>query len=111
MVVNSVSFIPIQSCSDRADQLVARQKEGLAKYGNNYPPGPKKQYELQIELLANPRVPDYEILFFPFVLFIPVPEPSKPYITILPTLARPFTRGTIVRVFSLRHLEYLLISF
>lgn len=52
-----------------------------------YPPGLKESHELQIKLLEDPRVPNVEILLFPFVFSVfPTPEPDKPYITILPTL-------------------------
>ena len=99
MVVNSVSFLPIQVGSDRADELVGKQKEKLARAANTLPPGLKAQYELQIQMLEDPNVPDYEILFFPFMMHIfPNPEPDKPYLNMLPTLGRPFSRGTIVRL-------------
>ena len=97
MVPNGVSFIPIQSASERAAELVRKQKDKLVKMGDAYPPGLKESHELQIKLLEDPRVPDFEILFFPSVVdSFPTPEPERPYITILPTLARPFSRGSVV---------------
>lgn len=97
MVTNALSFIPLQSASDRAAQLVQKQKNKLAEMGDTYPQGLKESHELQIQLLEDPRVPDFEILFFPFMFyFFPTPELEKPFITILPTLARPFSRGSVV---------------
>ncbi|EKM52833.1 uncharacterized protein PHACADRAFT_186890 [Phanerochaete carnosa HHB-10118-sp] len=93
LTVNGVSFVPIQTASERAEQLVQKQRAKVAK--GDHPPGLKISYEKQLELLANPKVPDFEILFFPFTFPTPPPEPSKPYITIFLTLGRPFTRGTI----------------
>jgi hypothetical protein len=96
LTVNGVSFIPLQLSSERAVELVKKQKEKVARESGKYPPGRKELYEAQLELLANPRVPDFEMLFFPFTFPMPSPEPDKPYIAIYPTLGRPFTRGTIV---------------
>ena len=93
MTVNGLSFIPIQIASNRAEQLVQKQRDKLAK--GNYPPGLRASYEQQLELLVNPKVPDFEILFFPFTFPVPPPEPDKPHISIFPTLGGPFTRGTV----------------
>jgi hypothetical protein len=68
MNVDGVSFIPVQSYSNRAARLAERHKAKLAKHGKDYPPGLKEQYEMQ---------PD----------------------VILPTLARPFICGIIVRAY------------
>ncbi|GJE92683.1 GMC oxidoreductase [Phanerochaete sordida] len=96
MVISCVSFVPIQQASDRADALVRRQKEKLARDADSLPLGLREQHEVQLQLLENPHVPDFEILFFPFMIHIfPNPEPSKPYLNMFPTLARPFSRGTI----------------
>lgn len=96
MVVNSLSFVPIQAASDRADALVRKQEEKHARNSGTYPPGLKEQHDVQLQLLADPSVPDFEVLFFPFMFnFFPNPEPNKPYLNLLPILARPFSRGTI----------------
>ncbi|GJE88963.1 GMC oxidoreductase [Phanerochaete sordida] len=96
MVVNSLSFVPIQDASDRAELLVRRQQEKLARDAGAYPPGLKAQHELQLQMLADPRVPDFETQFFPFMFnFFPNPEPEKPYLNMFPILGRPFSRGTV----------------
>lgn len=98
MVPNSVSFLPIQQASPRADALVRKQQAKFAREADSLPPGVRQQLQVQLRLLADPRVPDFEIIFFPFrVDFFPHPEPSKPYLHMFPLLGRPFSRGTIVR--------------
>ncbi|EKM53786.1 uncharacterized protein PHACADRAFT_125734 [Phanerochaete carnosa HHB-10118-sp] len=87
------SFVPIQIGSERAEQLVQKQRAKFAK--GDYSPGLKASYEKQLELLANPKVPDFEIFFFPSTFPIPPPEPSKPHVGIYSLVSRPFTRGTI----------------
>lgn len=52
--------------SDRADALIKAQERKLAENALKLPPGLKEQYEVQLELLRKPNVPDIEILVFPF---------------------------------------------
>ena len=92
LTVNNFSFVPIQVASPRAAELVEKQRAKLAS--GKYPPGLRAAYEQQLALLANPNVPDFEIIFFPFTFPVPPPELDKPYLSIFPTLSRPFTRGT-----------------
>jgi len=50
----------------------------------------------QIESLANPKVPDLEIIGFPgYFTTVTAPEPGKSYVTILFVLNHPLSRGTI----------------
>ncbi|EKM53803.1 uncharacterized protein PHACADRAFT_211447 [Phanerochaete carnosa HHB-10118-sp] len=91
--LNNFSFVPIQIGSERAEQLVQKQSAKIAK--GDYPLGLKASYEKQLELLENPKVPDFEMMFLPFPILMPPPVPDKPYITIFPIVSRPFTRGTI----------------
>ncbi|EKM52404.1 uncharacterized protein PHACADRAFT_260760 [Phanerochaete carnosa HHB-10118-sp] len=96
MTLNGASFIPIQNISDRTDVLVRRQKEKLAQNASTYPPGLKEQHEILLQLLEDPNVPDFEILFLPFMgSFFPNPEPEKPYLNMPAILPRPHSRGTI----------------
>ena len=103
MLINGISHIPLQSFSDRADQLVQDHKKKLARERQRYPPGLEEQHELQLQLMEDPKVPDLELMLFPFVMdFFPVPDMTKPYLTIIPIVGHPFTRGTIVRISALR---------
>ena len=93
LTVNGLSFIPIQVASNRADNLVQKMRDKLAQ--DSYPPGLRESYEQQLELFANSKVPDIELLFLPFTLPVPSPEPEKPYLSIIPIIGRPFSRGTV----------------
>ena len=99
MAVNALSFIPIQDVSARATELIQAQKAKFARQAENMPPGLRAMHRAQLDLLENPNVPDFEIIFFPFAFPELPPFPNKPYVSIFPTLARPFSRGTIVSVY------------
>lgn len=95
--MNSLSYIPLQTASDRADALIAKLKAKLEKNRDKYPPGLFDQYEVQLQLLQDKDTPDFEIVMLPFAFPAPFPEPDKPHCNIFPQLMRPFSRGTIVR--------------
>ncbi|EKM56079.1 uncharacterized protein PHACADRAFT_162124 [Phanerochaete carnosa HHB-10118-sp] len=96
MVVNSATFVPIQSASDRTDILVPGEKEKFAQNACTCPPGRKEQLEIQLQQLEDLHVSDFEMIFFPFMIhFFANPEPEKPYLNILSVLSRPFSRGSI----------------
>ncbi|KAI0369826.1 GMC oxidoreductase [Pilatotrama ljubarskyi] len=87
------TFLPLQVFSDRADDIIAAQERKLAAVADTLAPGMKEQYDLQLEMLKNPSVPDLEILVFPFS--IPPNDSGKPFVGILPSIGHPFSRGSI----------------
>lgn len=98
LTVNCLAMIPLQKCTPKATELIQQAKEKYAKEAHKLPPGLKEQYDLQIQMLEDPEIPDFEILYFPFMFPAPCPEPDKPHVGIFPMLSRPFSRGTIVRL-------------
>ena len=94
--MNTLSFIPIQAASKRADEIVAKQRAKLEANKDKYPPGLKEQYEIQLKNLADKNEIEFEAYLFPFAFPESFPEPTKPYVNILPQLVHPWSRGTIV---------------
>ncbi|OZJ01502.1 hypothetical protein BZG36_05627 [Bifiguratus adelaidae] len=62
-------------------------------------PGLKKQYDLQVARLANPKVPTFQFVLAPAYLaqLIPVPKPvgAKDCLSIMNCVSSPFSRGSI----------------
>ncbi|KAI0746055.1 GMC oxidoreductase [Earliella scabrosa] len=94
LVINAFAFASIHSISDKAAALVERKKAELAANASSLPAGLRKQHELQLRSLESTQGIELEIMGSPLVIR-PMPEPDKPYYTILPALARPWSRGTI----------------
>lgn len=107
MGVNTFTYVSLHDASSRAEEVIQMQKDKFAREAKTMSPGRRAQYEAQLKLLANPEIPDFEVMFFPFPFPAPTPEPDKPYISILPILGRPFSRGTIVSpgLLILRHMS------
>lgn len=102
LAFSSISMVPLQTFADKAAEIVQRAKDAIAHDADRLPPGLKEQYDLQLKLLEDPAIPDFEILHMPFMFPTPLPEPDKPYITLICILSRPFSRGTIVRTVPAR---------
>ncbi|KAI0929980.1 hypothetical protein AcV5_006805 [Taiwanofungus camphoratus] len=92
--LTGVTFLPVQTFSDKAASIIQQQGAKIRKEAASYPPGLKEQYDVQMEILKDPKVPDMEIVIFPFSV-VPGKNPGKPYMMILPSIAHPFSRGTI----------------
>ena len=94
-----LTFLPIQSFSDRAAELIEKQRSRVERNAEKYPLGLLDQYRKQLEHLADKDLPDAEFLLFPFA---PgnrkMPEPSKPFINVSVALTHPWSRGSIVRM-------------
>ncbi|EMD35377.1 hypothetical protein CERSUDRAFT_116159 [Gelatoporia subvermispora B] len=94
LATTGLSFLPSNVFSDRMASLAEEQQRKLTRDASTYPPGLKEQYEKQIQLLNDPKVPNLEILVYPFI----VPGHTiaeKPRVWILPILSHPFSRGSI----------------
>lgn len=120
LALSGATFLPIQQFSDRAEELIKAQEARIAAKAATLPPGLKEQYEVQLEMLKKPNVPDIEILVFPFSIppngqcprdsgsFCTAEtsgyaDSGKPYTGVLPSIGHPFSRGTIVRYPRLDH--------
>ncbi|CCM05473.1 uncharacterized protein FIBRA_07694 [Fibroporia radiculosa] len=93
LTMTGLTFLPIQSFIDSSTALIEKQASLIAQNAARYPPGLKEQYEIQLEHLKDPGVPDVEIIVAPFC-FTP-PSPNKPYIVLSVCTGSPFSRGTI----------------
>ncbi|KZT05773.1 GMC oxidoreductase [Laetiporus sulphureus 93-53] len=93
LVWTGITYLPVQTVSERADSIIDMQTAQIVKEADQYPPGLGEQYEMQLELMKDAKVPDVEYLVFPFSL---VPDTSgKPRLSLLPVVSHPFSRGTI----------------
>ncbi|RDX42762.1 GMC oxidoreductase [Lentinus brumalis] len=91
--LSGCTFLPVQTFSDRADEIIASFEKKLAERADKLPVGLKEQYEVQLEMLKDKNVPDIEIVVFPVNM-----QPGSgapPFAGLLPSIGRPFTRGTI----------------
>ncbi|KAJ3545648.1 hypothetical protein NM688_g5603 [Phlebia brevispora] len=95
LTMNGLSFLPIQMFSQNADKIIQQQRDKLRKEWNELPSGLQEQYNLQLQFLADPHVPDMEIVLWPFLFVHQVTEVDKPYIAPLVQLSHLWTRGTI----------------
>ncbi|EKM50925.1 uncharacterized protein PHACADRAFT_128563 [Phanerochaete carnosa HHB-10118-sp] len=94
LLINNFAFIPLHVASDKAEQLIAKKKAELAQSGPSLPPGLRKQYEIQLQLMESKRGADIEMMSSA-VVPQPVAEPSKPHMALVPELTHPWSRGTI----------------
>ncbi|KAH9947105.1 GMC oxidoreductase [Amylocystis lapponica] len=101
LALNGLAFVPAQAFSDRITSLIEQQSAKIATESTSYPPGLKEQYEVQLNLLKNERIPETELLVNPFLLPVYTPadrtlaDSKKPFVQIVPSTARPWSRGTI----------------
>ncbi|KAI0695505.1 GMC oxidoreductase [Cerioporus squamosus] len=91
--LSGCTFVPVQTFSDRADELIASFEKKLAERADKLPVGLKEQYEVQLEMLKDKNVPDIEIVVFP--VNMQAGNGAPPFVGLLPSIGRPFTRGTI----------------
>jgi hypothetical protein len=117
-----MTFLPLSAISPDAEAV---QEKYLATVRarletDEYPPGLRKQYRLQLEHIKA-KVPCHEVVLFQSVGFlirkpdsfslirisspltIAAPDPKRKYVSFLPMMNQPFSRGTIVRVSAARH--------
>ncbi|EIM86305.1 alcohol oxidase [Stereum hirsutum FP-91666 SS1] len=89
LVFSGLSFLPIDQFSENSAGIIEKQAAKLAEDTTERSPGLKEQWQLQLEALRDPNVPDCEAIFFPFFVV------KLLFITILPTLSHPWSRGTV----------------
>ena len=90
-----MAFAPLRAISDNAASIIERKRASLAADSERYPPGLRKQYELQLQLLENGKNPALELLVLAGGAR-PMTEPEKPYMALGPNVCHPWHRGTIV---------------
>ncbi|KAF8153936.1 GMC oxidoreductase [Crassisporium funariophilum] len=97
--IASFSYFPVSAANPKdtpaiIDKLEEEVKARDAK--GELPAGLKEQLDIQIAVLRDDTLPDCEIAAFPgFFTSSSKPEPGKSYITILPMVNHPISRGTI----------------
>ncbi|CCM05264.1 uncharacterized protein FIBRA_07474 [Fibroporia radiculosa] len=89
LVMSGLSFLPVQTLTEKSSYIYKKVEELIA----SAPVGLKEQYKVQLEILKNEKVPDIEIMVFPFS-FDPTPM-TLPFIALPPVVSHPFSRGTI----------------
>ncbi|EKM50933.1 uncharacterized protein PHACADRAFT_262829 [Phanerochaete carnosa HHB-10118-sp] len=94
LLANNFAFVPLHVASPNAAALIARKRAELAQRAPTLPPGLRKQYEVQLELMASGRNADIEMMSSAVVL-TPMAEPAKPHMALVAELTHPWSRGTI----------------
>ena len=61
-----MTFLPLQTVSERASELIATAERAIASKADKLAPGLKEQYDAQLALYKSPNVPSVEIIVFPF---------------------------------------------
>ena len=74
LATTGVTFLPLQTVSDRASELIATAERTIASKADKLTPGLKEQYDAQLALYKSPNVPSVEIIVFPFN-----PHPTGPF--------------------------------
>ncbi|KAA1466850.1 alcohol oxidase [Dentipellis sp. KUC8613] len=93
--MTSFSFGPLQSYSDRADEIQRAAKEKILREADTYPPGLLEQYKIQIERWER-RAAGVEIVVFNgFLAFPNPPTPGKRYLSPLTAMNHNLSRGTV----------------
>ncbi|PIL27210.1 hypothetical protein GSI_10354 [Ganoderma sinense ZZ0214-1] len=93
LAASGLTFLPLKSFSDRAEELLQAMEREIANKADKLPPGLKEQYDAQLALYKSENVPQMELFVFPFI-----PNPNGPVIPIIalcPILSHPFSRGSI----------------
>ncbi|KAI1783604.1 GMC oxidoreductase, partial [Ganoderma leucocontextum] len=93
LACTGVTFLPLQTFSDRADELIEKVEKRIQEHADKLSPGLKEQYEQQLKMLKDKNVPDIEIVVFP--VNVHPQGPPKPHVGLLPSIGHPFSRGTI----------------
>ncbi|KAH7929134.1 alcohol oxidase [Leucogyrophana mollusca] len=95
---STLAFLPVQKFSARADIITDHQVEKLKRSSAAaMTVDLVEQYEIQLDFLRNPRIPECEIITFPgfFGYGKFAPAEGKRYFTLMPTLLHPWSRGTV----------------
>ena len=66
LTFTGLNFIPLQTVSDRASEIISQFESKLALEHASLPVGVKEQYEYQLKMLKDPSIPDIEIMIAPF---------------------------------------------
>ncbi|PCH34771.1 GMC oxidoreductase [Wolfiporia cocos MD-104 SS10] len=93
LVWSGTTMMSLHTVTDKADAFIEKQRRKIERESNTYPPGLMEQYEMQLKLYEDRKVPNVEIMLFPFSL---APDTSgKPHIMLLPAVNHPFSRGAV----------------
>ncbi|KAI0709739.1 GMC oxidoreductase [Earliella scabrosa] len=93
LACSGCTFLPVQTFSDRADELIRALERRISDAAPKTLPGLQEQLQMQLDMLKNKDIPDIEIVVFPFNL-----HPTggdTPYVGVFPSIGHPFSRGTI----------------
>lgn len=93
----NLTFVPLQSICSDADEMQSTLLSTILAGAteDKYPPGLRKQYELQLKHLKD-KLPSMEIMLAPTPI-VPVPtmHPERKHVSLCFGMNNPFSRGTI----------------
>lgn len=94
---NLMAFVPLSAITPEARDLQDKYLASIRTRidSRSYPPGLRKQYEVQLEHLKA-QIPSCEVMLLPFYSVVrPVPDPNRKYATITSLTNHPLSRGSI----------------
>ncbi|KAG2005782.1 pyranose dehydrogenase [Coprinopsis cinerea AmutBmut pab1-1] len=97
--ITSFAFLPLSSRDPKAaaaliDELEADLKK--KKESGEISPALAKQYDIQLEILRNDKVPDMEFIVFPGYFMCPASQGTgRRFMTVISSLNHPISRGYI----------------
>ena len=91
--VNTAAFVPLQTITDRAQELVERKRGEIARLEPTDPLRPGQ--EMHLKLMESKGTADVEYLLATSVNDA-VTDTGRPHLTLNPILSRPWSRGTVV---------------
>jgi len=95
--ITSFAYFSLETASpSEAPSMIKSLEAEIDMRKANAPPGLKEQWDLQLEILRNEKLPDLEIVVVPAYMIASTPfEKGKSYITMELISQHPFSRGTI----------------
>ncbi|KAA1474158.1 alcohol oxidase [Dentipellis sp. KUC8613] len=93
--MTSFSYGPLQSYSDRADEIQKAAKENILRNVDTYPPGLLEQYKIQIERMKRGAAGAEIVVVTGFLAFPNPPVPRKRYFTPITVMNHNLSRGSI----------------
>ncbi|KAA1466849.1 alcohol oxidase [Dentipellis sp. KUC8613] len=93
--LTSFSFGPLQSYSDRADEIQKAAKENILRNADSYPPGLLEQYKVQIDRMERLAAGVEIVMITGFLAFPNPPVPGKRYFSPLTVMNHNLSRGNV----------------
>jgi len=96
LTVSGLTFLPVQTISDKSKAIVEAQVEKVKKERDGYPAGRLEQFNIQAERLKDPSLHEVEIIANPiFSGFINKSESGKKYLSFILGVTSAWSRGSL----------------